>query len=399
MLRKKTLRDVVVAAKNVFVRVDFNVPIDNGHVMDVTRIDGALPTIRYLIDAGAKVVLASHLGKPKEAGDPAFSLAPVAEVLSEKLGQTVLFFPKASMIDDEVMDAWRAMLPGQVMLLENTRYDQGEEANDAELAKKFAAFADIYVNDAFGTAHRAHASNVGITAFVEESVAGFLVEKELQFMEDSLDHPQRPFVAILGGAKVSDKIKVINRLLDKVDKLIVSGGMAYTFLKAQGYGIGTSIVELDQLDYARQMMEKAKETGVELILPVDFAISREFANTEPIMTEDENIPDDMMGMDVGPKSIARFQAALEDAKTVIWNGPLGVFEMPNYAVGTRALAETLAKLDATTIIGGGDSAAAITQFGLADHMSHISTGGGASLKLLEGAKLPGIEALDDKEAV
>lgn len=397
MLNKKSIRDVVVAAKNVFVRVDFNVPIENGVVTDVTRIDGALPTIEYLIEAGARVVLASHLGRPKEAGDPEFTLAPVAKVLSEKLGQDVLFFPKAAIVDDEVMEAFENMLPGQVILLENTRYDEGEEKNDPELAKKFAAMADIFVDDAFGTAHRAHASNVGITEYVEESVAGFLVEKELAFLDNVLEAPVRPFVAILGGAKVSDKIKVIKSLLDKVDKIIISGGMAYTFLKAQGYEIGKSLLEADQLDFARDMVKLAEEKGVELILPVDFAVSSEFANTVAEFTEDENIPVDKMGMDIGPKTIELFNQVLADAKTVIWNGPVGVFEMPNYAVGTRALAETLASIDATTIIGGGDSAAAITQFGLADKMSHISTGGGASLKLLEGAKLPGVEALTDKE--
>ncbi|HHT21520.1 MAG TPA: phosphoglycerate kinase [Tissierellia bacterium] len=397
MLKKKSLRDAVVAAKNVLVRVDFNVPIDQGKVTDVTRIDGALPTIEYLVEAGAKTVLASHLGRPKQAGDPEFSLAPVAEVLSEKLGQEVLFFPKASIVDDEVMQAWEDMKPGQVMLLENTRYDEGEEKNDPALAKKFAAFADVFVDDAFGTAHRAHASNVGVTDYVEEAVAGFLVEKELEFLDGALEEPKRPFVAILGGAKVSDKIKVIKSLLDKVDKIIISGGMAYTFLKAKGYDIGTSLLEADQMDFARDMMALAEEKGVELILPVDFAVSQEFANTTPIMTDDENIPAGMMGMDIGPKSIELFSRALEDAKTVVWNGPVGVFELPNYATGTKAIAEKLAMIDATTVIGGGDSAAAITQFGLADKMSHISTGGGASLKLLEGAKLPGIEALSDKE--
>lgn len=397
MLKKKTLRDVVVAAKNVFVRVDFNVPIENGVVRDMTRIDGALPTIEYLVEAGAKTVLASHLGRPKQAGDPEFSLAPVAEALSQKLGQTVLFFAKPDIIDDEVRQAWEDMLPGQVMLLENTRYDAGEEKNDPELAKKFASLADVFVDDAFGTAHRAHASNVGITDYVEESVAGFLVEKELEFLDNALDNPARPFVAILGGAKVSDKIKVIKSLLDKVDKIIISGGMAYTFLKAQGYEIGQSLLEADQMAFARDMVQLAKDKGVELILPVDFAISREFANTTAEFTDDQNIPDDMMGMDIGPKSIELFQNVLADAKTVVWNGPVGVFEMPNYAIGTRAVADALAGIDAITIIGGGDSAAAITEFGLADKMSHISTGGGASLKLLEGAKLPGIEALDDKE--
>lgn len=397
MLQKKSINDVDLTGKKVLVRVDFNVPIADGVVCDMTRIDGALPTIKKLVDAKATVVLASHLGRPKTAGDAEFSLAPVAQALSEALGQPVQFFAKPEIIDDEVLEAYQAMKPGGVMLLENTRFNPGEEKNDPAFAKQLAQFGEIFVNDAFGTAHRAHASNVGVVEYMDQAVAGLLVEKELEFLDGATAEPKRPFVAILGGAKVSDKIKVIAALLDKVDKLIIGGGMAYTFLKAQGYEIGQSLLEADQIEFANNMLEQAKAKGVELILPVDFAISKEFADQAPEFTVDQNIPSDMMGLDIGPKSIEAFQAALADAKTVVWNGPVGVFEMSHYAAGTRAVAELLADLDAISIIGGGDSAAAVTQFGLADKMSHISTGGGASLKLLEGAKLPGIEALNDKE--
>lgn len=397
MLRKKTLTDVEVQGKRVFVRVDFNVPIEGNVVSDDTRIVGALPTIRYLIEHGARILLASHLGKPKMAGDQAFSLAPVAKRLTELLGQEVLFIPSKDIIDETVLEAAEQMKAGDVLLLENTRYDKGEEKNAPELAEKFAALADIFVDDAFGTAHRAHASNVGITKHVEESVAGFLVEKELQFLESALQEPKRPFVAILGGAKVSDKIKVIDRLLDKVDKIIVGGGMAFTFMKALGEEIGNSLLEADQVDFARQMIEKADQNGVKLILPIDFALSDAFENKVPVYTTGRSIPEGMMGLDIGPKSISLFADELKDAQTVVWNGPLGAFEMDHYEKGTRAIANILAELDAITIIGGGDSAAAVNQFGLEDKMTHISTGGGASLQLLEGSVLPGIEALSDKE--
>lgn len=397
MLRKKTLRDIDVAGKRVFVRVDFNVPIEGGEVSDDTRIVGALPTINYLIEHDARVILASHLGKPKVPGDEAFTLAPVARKLSELLKKEVLFIPSADIIDDEVMKQAKAMKPGDVLLLENTRYDKGEEKNDEGLAKRFASLADVFVDDAFGTAHRAHASNVGITKLLKDSVAGFLVEKELKFLENALQEPDRPFVAILGGAKVSDKIKVIDRLLDKVDKIIVGGGMAFTFMKALGEEIGNSLLEADQVDFARSMIDKAEKNGVKLILPVDFAISDAFENKEPKFTSSRKIPEGMMGLDIGPKTISLFEDELKDARTVVWNGPLGAFEMDHYEKGTRAIANTLAALDATTIIGGGDSAAAVNQFGLDDKMTHISTGGGASLQLLEGSVLPGIEALSDKE--
>lgn len=394
-MNKKTLKDIDVKGKRVLVRVDFNVPLDGETITDDTRIVGALETIKYLIDQESIIVLASHLGKPKEAGDQAFTLAPVAKRLSELIGQKVIFIPSDKVVDDEVRKAYREMKPAQVMLLENTRYSKGEEKNDEAFAKELSEFGEVFVDDAFGTAHRAHASNVGVTAFTKDKVAGFLVEKEMEFLSSVIENPKRPFVAILGGAKVSDKIKVIDALLEKVDRLLIGGGMSYTFLKAQGRTIGDSLLDEEALQYAGDMLQKAKERGVELILPIDFAIAKEFSNVEPEYTKDADIPDGYMGLDIGPMSIGLFESMLEDAKTVVWNGPVGAFEMDHYAKGTRAIAEYLAGLDAITVIGGGDSAAAVTEFGLADSMSHISTGGGASLKLLEGAKLPGLEALDD----
>lgn len=394
-MNKKTLKDIDVKGKRVLMRVDFNVPLDGETITDDTRIVGALETIKYLIDQESIIVLASHLGKPKEAGDQAFTLAPVAKRLSELIGQEVIFIPSDKVVDDEVRKAYREMKPAQVMLLENTRYSKGEEKNDEAFAKELSEFGEVFVDDAFGTAHRAHASNVGVTAFTKDKVAGFLVEKEMEFLSSVIENPKRPFVAILGGAKVSDKIKVIDALLEKVDRLLIGGGMSYTFLKAQGRTIGDSLLDEEALQYAGDMLQKAKERGVELILPIDFAIAKEFSNVEPEYTKDADIPDGYMGLDIGPMSIGLFESMLEDAKTVVWNGPVGAFEMDHYAKGTRAIAEYLAGLDAITVIGGGDSAAAVTEFGLADSMSHISTGGGASLKLLEGAKLPGLEALDD----
>lgn len=394
-MNKKTLKDIDVKGKRVLVRVDFNVPLDGETITDDTRIVGALETIKYLIDQESIIVLASHLGKPKESGDQAFTLAPVAKRLSELIGQEVIFIPSDKVVDDEVRKAYREMKPAEVMLLENTRYSKGEEKNDEDFAKELSEFGEVFVDDAFGTAHRAHASNVGVTAFTKDKVAGFLVEKEMEFLSSVIENPERPFVAILGGAKVSDKIKVIDALLEKVDRLLIGGGMSYTFLKAQGRTIGDSLLDEEALQYAGDMLQKAKERGVELVLPIDFAIAKEFSNVEPEYTKDADIPDGYMGLDIGPMSIGLFESMLEDAKTVVWNGPVGAFEMDHYAKGTRAIAEYLAGLDAITVIGGGDSAAAVTEFGLADSMSHISTGGGASLKLLEGAKLPGLEALDD----
>ena len=396
-MNKKLLKDIDVQGKRVFVRVDFNVPLDGETITDETRIDGALETIKYLVDHEAITVLASHLGKPKTPGDKAFTLAPVAKRLSEKLGQEVVFVSSDEVVDDEVLKAYEELKPGQVMLLENTRYEKGEEANDEAFSKKLSQFGEIFVDDAFGTAHRSHASNVGVTKFTKENVAGFLVEKEMEFLSSVIENPERPFVAILGGAKVSDKIKVIDALLEKVDRLLIGGGMSYTFLKAQGHSIGDSLLDEEALEYAKDMLKKARDKGVELVLPIDFAIAKEFKNVEPEYTNDQNIPDGYMGLDIGPMSIGLFESMLEDAKTIVWNGPVGAFEMDHYSVGTKAIAQCLANLDATTVIGGGDSAAAVTEFGLADEMTHISTGGGASLKLLEEAKLPGLEALDEGE--
>ncbi len=395
-MAKKSIRDVSVDNKRVFVRVDFNVPLKDGKITDETRIQGALETINYLIDNNAKVILASHLGKPKGEFKENLVMAPVAKRLSEILGKEVKYISTADVVNDEVIKEVENMKASDVLLLENTRFKAGEEKNCPELSKKFAQLCDIYVDDAFGTVHRAHASNVGITEYVETCVGGFLIDKELEFLEGKLSKPERPFVAILGGAKVSDKIKVIERFLEKVDKLIIGGAMAYTFLKAQGYEIGKSLVEEDQLDYAKEMLEKAQQKDVEILLPIDHLTAPTFEDQKANVTDDENIKEDQMGLDIGPKTVELYEKALDDAKTVVWNGPMGAFEMSNFAQGTRAIAKKLAEIDAITVIGGGDSAAAVTSFGLEDKMSHISTGGGASLKLLEGAKLPGIDALDER---
>ncbi|WP_459129996.1 phosphoglycerate kinase [Guggenheimella bovis] len=392
-MAKKTLRDIDVKGKDVFVRVDFNVPIKDEVVTDDTRIVGALPTINYLLDNGARVVLASHLGKPKEPGDPAFTLRPVAERLEELLGKKVHFIPSNQVVNDLIVDTFKKMDQKEVMLLENTRFVSGETKNDEAFSKELARFSEIFVDDAFGTAHRAHSSNVGITKFMEESVGGFLIEKELTFLEGALEEPKRPFVAILGGAKVSDKIKVIERLLTIVDKILIGGGMAFTFLKAQGKNIGNSLLEEDRLEYAKEMLEKAQG---KIVLPVDFLAASAFENQDPIYADGE-VPEGLMGLDIGEKSIELFKNELKDAETILWNGPLGAFELENFSKGTRAIAEALADSKGTTIIGGGDSAAAVNQFGLDDKMTHISTGGGASLELLEGKILPGIDALSDKE--
>lgn len=396
MLQKKSVRDVEVTGKRVFVRVDFNVPIKDGSITDETRILGALPTINYLIEQGAKVILASHLGKPAGNYDKVFSLEAVAKRLEEHLGKKVFFKSTQEVVDDEIIEYTKTMKNGDVVLLENTRFQAGEKKNDPELSKKFAALCDVFVDDAFGSAHRAHASNVGITEFVDNALMGFLMEKELEYLDAKLSKPERPYVAILGGAKVSDKIKVIENFLDKVDRIIIGGAMAYTFLASQGIEIGKSLVEEDQLDYAKNMIEKAKQKNVELLLPVDHLVSEAFENTKPVVTEAEAIPSNMMALDIGPKTIENYKKALKDAKTVVWNGPMGAFEMSNYATGTKEIAKALAESGALSVIGGGDSAAAVTQFGFADQMSHISTGGGASLTLLEGTKLPGVEALTDR---
>ncbi|MCD4713023.1 MAG: phosphoglycerate kinase [Clostridiales bacterium] len=396
MYNKKTIEDIAVTGKKVLVRCDFNVPIQEGKITDENRILGAMPTIEYLVKNGARVILCSHLGKPK-AFTPEFSLAPVAERLSELLGQKVVFHSEEEVVGPKSIEAAAALTDGQVMLLENTRFRKEETKNGVEFSKDLAELADLFVNDAFGTAHRAHSSTVGVTEFVEESVCGYLIQKELKFLGEAVDRPERPFCAILGGAKVSDKIKVIENLLTKVDTLIIGGGMAYTFLKALGYEVGNSLVEADKIEYAKEMLDNAKAKGVSMMLPVDHIVATEFSkDAQPIVTEDENISAGQMGLDIGPKTAALYAEAASKAKTIIWNGPMGVFEFENFAKGTIAVAKALADSDATTVIGGGDSAAAVNILGFGDRMTHISTGGGASLEFLEGLVLPGIEALNDK---
>lgn len=397
MLNKKTVEDIDVRGKRVLVRCDFNVPLDeNGNITDDTRIVGALPTIEYLIKNGAKVILCSHMGKPKGEPKPELSLAPVAKALSEKLGKTVVFAADDCVVGENAKNAVAEMADGDVVLLENTRYRAEETKNIDDFSKELAALADIFVNDAFGTAHRAHCSNVGVTKYVPASVCGYLIQKEIQFLGNAVNNPVRPLVAILGGSKVSSKISVINNLLEKVDTLIIGGGMAYTFMKANGLSIGKSLLEEDFIDYAADMMKKAQEKGVKLLIPVDSVEASEYSNDAEIKISEGGIDDGFMGLDIGPKSIELFKNALKDAKTVVWNGPMGVFEMPNFAKGTNAIAAALADLDATTVIGGGDSVAAVNKAGLADKMTHISTGGGASLEFLEGKELPGIAAINDK---
>ena len=394
-MSKKTIKDIDLKGKKVFVRCDFNVPMDeNQNITDNRRIVAALPTIKYLIEQNCKIILASHLGRPKGEFKPEFSLAPVAKELSKQLGQEVLM--AKDVIGEDAHKLAENLQEGQVMLLENVRFHKEETDNDPEFAKKLADMAEIFVNDAFGTAHRAHASTEGISHYLP-SVSGFLIEKELKFLGEALNNPERPFVAILGGAKVSDKIGVIDNLLEKVDTLIIGGGMAYTFFKAQGYNIGNSLCELDKCDLALQLLEKAKNKGVKLLLPIDTKIGKEFKpDTESKTDSYAEIPDGWEGLDIGEKTLELFEKELQNAKTVVWNGPVGVFEFEKFAVGTNELAKVISKLDATTIIGGGDSAAAVEKAGLADKMTHISTGGGASLEFLEGKKLPGIECLQDK---
>ena len=436
-MNKKSIKDVQVKGKKCLVRVDFNVPMKDGQITDENRITGALPTIKYLVDNGAKVILCSHMGKPhniftegfgltkkekkaveklpeaEQAGAKAdylkkalkdkekFTLRPVAERLAELLGQKVVFAedvvgPSADKAVSEIKD-------GEVVLLENTRFEAGEEKRDEALCKKLASYCDIYVNDAFGTAHRSHATTAAIVeyGFVDTAVCGFLIEKELSVMADALENPVRPFAAILGGAKVADKLKVIENLLVKCDTLIIGGGMAYTFLKAKGYEVGTSLVDNEQIEYCGNMIKKAEELGKNLYLPIDIVCTKEFPDPIDKIVETkeydiENIPADMQGLDIGPKTAEKFAEVVKNAKTVIWNGPMGVSENPCFANGTISVAKALANTTATTIIGGGDSAAAVKNLGFADKMSHISTGGGASLELFEGKKLPGIECLNDK---
>lgn len=388
---KKTIEDIEVRGKRVLVRCDFNVPLKDGVITDENRLNGALPTIKYLMENGAKVILCSHIGK-----DASKTLEPVAKRLSEMLNKEVVFARDEEVVGANARAAVEKMQDGDVVLLENTRCRKEETKNVEEFSKELASLADIFVNDAFGTAHRAHCSTVGVTDYVDTAVCGYLIQKELKFLGDAVNNPVRPFVAILGGAKVSDKIAVINNLLDKVDTLIIGGGMAYTFLKAQGYEIGTSLVEEDRLDYALEMIQKAKDKGVKFLLPVDHRVATEFKDVEPIVTEDQNIPAGHMGLDIGPKTEELYADAIKDAKTVVWNGPMGVFEFENFNKGTIAVAKAMAEADATTVIGGGDSAAAVNILGFGDKMTHISTGGGASLEFLEGKELPGIVALNDK---
>lgn len=393
---KKTVRDIKVAGKRVIVRCDFNVPLADGKITDDIRIVSALPTIEYLIAEGAKVILMSHLGRPKGEPAPEYTLKPVADRLSELLGREVIFDSVPEVVNEQVEAAAEALEPGQVMLLENVRYRKEETKNDESFSRELAKLADIFVNDAFGTAHRAHSSTAGIAAFIP-AVSGFLIEKEIRFLGNAVENPERPFLAIMGGAKVSDKITVIENLLDRVDCLIIGGGMAYTFYKAMGHEIGTSLLEEDKTGLARGLMEKAEAKGVKLQLPVDVVVSREFSNdSETRECDRDKMPADFMGMDIGTKSIAIFEKLIAEAKTIVWNGPLGVFEMPNFERGTKAVAEALAKSDAVTVIGGGDSAAAVKQFALEEKMTHISTGGGASLEFLEGKELPGVAVLEDK---
>ena len=393
---KKTIEDVQVKGKKVLVRCDFNVPLKDGVITDENRLNGAMPTIKYLVDNGAKVILCSHMGKPKGEAKPEFSLAPVAKRLSEMLGKEVVFAADDNVVGENAKKAVAEMKDGDVVLLQNTRYRKEETKNGEELSKELVSLAEMFVNDAFGTAHRAHCSTVGVTEYLKPAVCGYLIQKELKFLGDAVETPERPFVAILGGAKVSDKINVINNLLEKVDTLIIGGGMAYTFLKAQGYTVGSSLVEEDKVEYAKEMLAKAEEKGVKLLLPVDHRVAKEFKDVEAVVTEDQNIAEGFMGLDIGPKTEAIYAEAIKDAKTVIWNGPMGVFEFENFNKGTIAVAKAMAEADATTIIGGGDSAAAVNILGFGDKMSHISTGGGASLEFLEGKVLPGIAALNDK---
>ncbi len=394
MYNKVTVEDLDVKGKKVLVRCDFNVPLDaEGNITDENRIVGALPTIEYLINNGAKVILCSHMGKPKGEPVPSLSLAPVAKRLSEKLGKEVVFAADDNVVGENAKAAVAAMKDGDVVLLENTRYRKEETKNVKEFSEELASLADIFVNDAFGTAHRAHCSNVGVAEILKPAAAGYLIQKEIEFLGNAVNNPVRPLVAVLGGSKVSSKISVIENLLDKVDKLIIGGGMAYTFKAALGQTTGDSLLEPDFIDYAKKMMEKA---GDKLIIPVDTVVAKEFSNDAESKVVEGSIEDGWMGLDIGPKSVKLFSDVLKTAKTVVWNGPMGVFEMPNFAKGTNAIAQVLADIDATTIIGGGDSVAAVNQAGLGDKMSHISTGGGASMEFLEGKELPGIAALTDK---
>ena len=397
MLNKKSVDDINVKGKKVLVRCDFNVPLIDGKITDENRLVAALPTIKKLIADGGKVILCSHLGKPKGEPKPELSLAPVAVRLSELLGQEVKFAADPEVVGSNAKAAVEAMKDGEVILLENTRYRAEETKNGDEFSKELASLCDVFVNDAFGTAHRAHCSNVGVTKYVDTAVVGYLMQKEIDFLGNAVNNPERPFVAILGGAKVSSKISVIENLIDKVDTLIIGGGMSYTFSKAQGGTVGKSLLEEDYCEYALNMIQKAKDKGVKLLLPVDNVIADDFSNDANIkVVKAGEIPEGWEGLDIGPETIKIYTDAVKDAKTVVWNGPMGAFEMPNFAKGTEEVAKALAETDAVTIIGGGDSAAAVNQLGYGDKMTHISTGGGASLEFLEGKELPGVAAANDK---
>lgn len=396
MLNKKSIDDIQVKGKRVLVRCDFNVPIINGEITDLNRLEGALPTINKLVADGGKVILCSHLGKAK-GPNPDLSLAPVAVKLAELLGKPVTFAADDVVVGENAKNAVANMKDGDIVLLENTRFRPEEGKNGEAFSRDLASLADIFVNDAFGTAHRAHCSNVGVTEFVDTCVVGYLMQKEIEFLGNAVANPERPFVAILGGAKVSDKINVINNLLDKVDTLIIGGGMAYTFLKALKNDVGMSLLEADKMDYALAMIDKAMEKDVHFLLPIDHVVAQEFKNDTPFKVVPRGgIEKDWEGLDIGPATRERYAKAIAEAKTIVWNGPMGVFEMENFAQGTKAIAQALADSDATTIIGGGDSAAAVNQMGFGSKMTHISTGGGASLEFLEGKELPGVLAADDK---
>lgn len=393
---KKTVRDIDVSGRKVLVRCDFNVPMQDGEITDDIRITSALPTIKYLMENNAAVILMSHMGRPKGEPKPEFSLKPVADRLSELLCVNVIFEPSPAVVDDKVKEQAEKLEPGHVMLLENVRYRKEETKNEEPFTGELASLGEIFVNDAFGTAHRAHCSTAGVASYLP-SVSGFLIEKEVKFLGDALENPRRPFVAIMGGAKVADKIPVIENLINKVDVLMIGGGMSYTFFKAVGYGIGTSILDEESVELAGDLLKKARSAGVDIMLPVDTVCAEEFKNDSKAEVADSNkIPEDMMGLDIGPKTAELYGKIIEKAGTVVWNGPMGVFEMPAFSQGTRSVAEALSRSGAVTIIGGGDSAAAVEQFGLAENMTHISTGGGASLEFLEGKELPGIACLEDK---
>ena len=399
LLNKKSIDDIDVKGKKVLVRCDFNVPLKNGVITDTNRLTAALPTIKKLVADGGKIILCSHLGKPKGEPKPELSLAPVAAKLTELLGQEVKFAADPEVVGPNAKAAVEAMQDGDVILLENTRYRKDETKNGEEFSKELASLCDVFVNDAFGTAHRAHCSNVGVASIVDTAVVGYLIQKEIQFLGNAVENPVRPFVAILGGAKVADKLNVISNLLEKCDTLIIGGGMAYTFLKAQGKEVGKSLVDDSKIDYCKEMMDKAEKLGKKLLLPIDTTITKDFPDPidAPIeVTVVDTIPADMQGLDIGTKTAELYADAVKSAKTVVWNGPMGVFENPILAKGTIAVAKALAETEATTIIGGGDSAAAVNNLGFGDKMSHISTGGGASLEFLEGKELPGIACLNEK---